>query len=93
MLGRAGGLGKLEKENPSYSMRGAMSRSETGEGSRGHMIKGYACPGKDLELHNDSPPESGLGGKPPSCHQSLCYHGLLLWWEHGMAPRCVGSLQ
>lgn len=42
-----------------------MARSEIGEGSGGHILKDYACPRKELELHKDSLPELGMGGQTP----------------------------
>lgn len=61
MIGRPWELGKLEKENPFYHTGGTMARGDMGEGSRGHIIKDYAYPRKELELHNDSSPELGMG--------------------------------
>lgn len=93
VIGRPRRLRKLEKENPSYHMGETMARGDMGEGSRGHIIKDYTCPRKEQWNCTMIPHQSWGWGQTPSCHQFLCYCRFLFWWEHGIAPRCIGSLQ
>lgn len=72
-------------------MGGTIARYETGEVSRAHILKDFAYPEKELELHNDFPPELGKKDKPPSCPQAL-----LMWTSALMgasySPQLLGCL-